>query len=177
MRLWIVLSVLWAVIIVGMFGLLIAQTYQDPDRPSVYYQLSDSAKSFYENSKEGEGPTYEATVHYADGTSTTIEFPLLTSTDFQEFETKVKGYAEGQGTHVHPAELDRFYSAVIQKNKDAEAASLEYRRALALESAKQRLNRATWVKTGFLVLFIPPLAILSFGYAIAWVRRGFQTAS
>lgn len=168
---------IWALIVIAFTTVLVLDTYEDPSRFSVVWELSDEAKSFYEESESDEGPTYIIDLTYEDGTSARVRFPLFESLDFQEFEGKINRHAEREGKRVSEAELRRFFSAVTQKNKEAEAASLEYRRAFALKSAEQRRDRLQFVQIAALVLIIPPLVLLSLGYGIAWIRRGFQTAS
>lgn len=174
-RLWLFLTAIWAVVVVGFAAIMAADTYDDPDGPWIVYRLSDDAKPFFKDSTNSDGPTFTVGLSFEDGTTNDISFPLLDSTDLQSLESKIRRFADREGKRISESEFRRFSSAVVQKNNEAEAASLQYRLAVAQQSMKQSDKRKTTFQIAALVLVVPPLVLLTFGFGIAWVRRGFHT--
>ena len=174
LRLWILISAIWGVGVIGIAAVSVADTFGDADGPWIKYGLSEKAKPFYENLEPDEkGPAYTIEFAYADGTKQGVRFPLLNDMEASEFDRKIKNLAVREGKKISDIELSRFVNEVSSKNAEAKEALAEYQREV--ESSAQRKvsdrRQTIWIST--LVLIVPPLIVLLLGHGIAWVRRGF----
>lgn len=174
MRLWILLTAIWAVIVIGIGVFVVTDSYGQVDGPWVVYGLSEKSKPFFQNLEADEkGPVYTVEFTYTDGTIQSIRFPMLEGIDLIEFQQKIRKLADEEGKEVTNKEIKRFLGAVSQKNSEAKLASSEYQREVKRRSEQKVKDRKQAIWVSALVCVVPPIIILVLGYGVAWVRKGF----
>jgi hypothetical protein len=174
LRLWILLTAIWAVIVIGIVSVVVVETYDDAEGPWIAYSLSEKSKPFFQNLEADEkGPAYTVEFTYKDGTVQGIRFPMLEGVDLIEFQKKINKLAANEGKEVSEKEIRRFLGEVSQKNSEAKSALAEYQQELERRREQKINDRKQAFFIGALVLVIPPIIILVLGYGIAWVRKGF----
>jgi len=99
-RLWIFISVFWAVIVVPVTAwIVIDDAQQSAEGPWIKYRLNDEARGFYEGLEgDEEGPAYTVVLEYDDGTEQSIRFTLLEKNIPEiDFEGKLNRLAQEEG--------------------------------------------------------------------------------
>lgn len=174
LRLWILLTSVWAVIVIGIATVMVVETYDEVEGPWIAYSLSEKAKPFFLNLEADEkGPAYTVEFTYTDGSTPSIRFPLLENVDLIGFEQKIKKLAVKEGKEVSEKEIRRFLDAVSQKNAEAKLALTEYQQEVERRGERKVNDRKQTIVIAALVLVVPPFVMVALGYGIAWVRRGF----
>lgn len=174
MRLWVLITAIWSVIVVGITTVIVIATFGDTEGPWIAHSLSDNAKPFFQNLESDEkGPAYTVEFSYTDGTKQSIRFPLLENVALVEFDRKIKNLAKKEGKSVSENEIRRFLDVLSKKNSEAKSALVEYRQEVENITNRKAGERMQAIGVGALVLVIPPVVLLLLGYGIAWVRRGF----
>ena len=174
MRLWVFLTALWAVIVIGIATFIVVDTYGEVDGPWVVYGLSEKSKPFFQNLDADEkGPVYTVQFSYTDGTTQSIRFPMLEGVDLIEFQQKIRKLADEEGKEVSDKEIKQFLGAVSQKNSEAKLASSEYQQEVKRRAEQKVRDRKQAIWVSALVCVVPPIITLVLGYGVAWVRKGF----
>jgi len=175
-RLWVLISIIWALIIIAISAIVIKDTYNIPNGPLIIYRLSYKSKVFYQDLEEDEkGPAYTVTFKYEDGTTQSVRCPLfvkpIEDIDFSEHLRKM---ALESGKKISDHEIELFISNVSKKNSSANSAKAEYeseREKVQKENIESRKNTFLF---STIAIIVPPIVILLIGYGVAWVRKGFK---
>jgi len=140
LRLWILLTSVWAVIVIGIATIIVVETYDEVEGSWVVYNLSEKAKPFFQNLKADEkGPTYTVEFTYTDGSTQSIRFPMLEGADLIELQQKIQKLAVKEAKEVSENEIRRFLGVVSQKNSEAKSALAEYQQEVERRS-EQKIN-------------------------------------
>ena len=177
-RLWILLTVIWALIVVSIATFIVIEdTYDNINGPWIKYRLSDQSKTFYEGLEEDEnGPAYTVSFTYEDGTEQAIRFPLIEKEISEiNFGEKLAKIAKESGRIVSSKEIDLFKEKVTLKNSQAAKAKEEFDSEIEKAKLENLRQRREIIYSSLAALFIPPIIFLFLGYGIAWVRRGFKS--
>lgn len=174
MRLWVLLSAIWAAFVIGITTVIVADSFGDVDGPWIVYSLSDKAKPYFQNLESDEkGPAYTVEFSYTDGTKQNIRFPLLEDAALVDLDRKIKNLAKQEGKNVSEIEISRFLNVVSRSNSEAKSALNEYQREIENGVARKANDRKQTFGVAALVLVVPLIILLLLGYGIAWVRKGF----
>lgn len=176
LRLWVLVSAIWLVIVVAFAALIAKDTFNDPDGPWIVYRLSDKAKGFYEGLEKNEkGPMFTVTFKYTDGETQQVRFPLLEKPIKDlELGKKLNKLAKEKGKMISPKVINKFLDDVAKSNKRAKLAKKEYESEVEKEHEKEITDRKNILKISLVSLIAPPIFLLLFGYGVAWVRKGFK---
>jgi|AntAceMinimDraft_3_1070362.scaffolds.fasta_scaffold59966_1 hypothetical protein len=176
-RLWIFISVFWAVIVVPVTAwIVIDDAQQSAEGPWIKYRLNDEARGFYEGLEgDEEGPAYTVVLEYDDGTEQSIRFTLLEKNIPEiDFEGKLNRLAQEEGKELGPEKIESFIERVIVKNEQAQKAKIAFDAAVKSEKARKIEQRRETIYIALAILAIPSLFLLFIGLGIGWVRRGFR---
>lgn len=174
MRLWVLISSIWAVTIICITAFAIVDTFKDPEGPWITYNLSDKAKPFFQDLKTDEkGPVYNVELAYTDGTKQIIRFPLLKNEEFGDIDRKIKDFARENGKSISESEVQRFLNVTFKQNSEANSALIEYKQQVENTMAISANERKKIIGVSLLAIGLPPIVLLLIGYGIAWVRKGF----
>lgn len=176
-RLWIFVSVFWAVIVVSVTSwTVIDDAQQSAEGPWIKYRLNDEARGFYEGLEGDEkGPMYTVVLEYEDGTEQSIRFTLLEKKISEiGFEDKLNQLAQEEGKALGSEKIDSFIERVIAKNEQAQKAKNAFDAAVKYEKAQSLEKRRETIYMALAILAIPPLLLLFVGVGITWVRNGFK---
>lgn len=177
LRLWVFVSLIWCIAVSAMATIVYKEIRDEPYASSVSNKISKEAKEFYSDLEDDEdGPKYMLTLSYSDGTELEFRLPLLEEpVEEKEFKSKILNIVDEDNATISKHELDRFYKAVLKRNKLALEAKEEYDQVyldLELVLKQEKLN---FIYVTLAIASVPVLLLIILGYSIAWVRAGFNS--
>jgi hypothetical protein len=166
MRLWIFMSVIWAVIVVSVTAwIVIEDAQQSAEGPWIKYSLNDESRSFYEGLEGDEkGPAYTIAFEYEDGTEQNIQFTLIDRKVSEiDFKGKLNELAQEEGKELSPHEIESFIEQVSAKNAQALKAKNAFDAAVEFEKARKVEKRKETIYMALTILVVPSLLFLLIG--------------
>jgi hypothetical protein len=173
-RLWIFSSVVW-LIALAFFAYQNYSPIRNIDEREVISALtSDAAQYFQEWSPEYQELSYTSSFIFTDGTQSTIRFPLLSESELDDIERRLRALSDRENKVVSESEMLRFVALVKAENEKASRAMQQFER-LSNEKIAEERDRHDRFIANMLALFIAfPAGSLLLGAGLGWVFRGFK---
>lgn len=172
MRLWVFVSVIWAIAVIVVTALMVADEGDITVHEStVVSQLSPESKVYFNH--DGDEAQYVISLVYDNGHIVNINFKHSDAIPDIDELSEALSLAEVGGGKVSREKVETFRQGALETQVHAKKAQEEFdTHALAIKKRKLgKRNDILLMGVGFLV--IPSLILLAFGYGVAWVRQGF----
>lgn len=172
LRLWVFISVIWAVIVVFLAALLMREDWHKaPDYSAALKHVSDETLIFYRDF--GPSPEMTVPVSFSDGSKTTVHLDLSNPINIESISSMIEISVDNHNRKALPGEVSRI-TKEAEKRKALLKAAIDDMEA-GIKQA-MRKNQREMVTLVIAIVVIPSSILLVVGSGFAWVRRGFAVS-
>ncbi len=174
LRGWVLLTAMWACVVVLYTAAEIRDTFYEPSPSSLLPYLSQDTQTFFHTAIEDDDGNLvvQVPITYSDGSTDIILLPYVNEIGLVEFRNQIKSMTQRTGKTITGMESQKAYFKFQAANSFRQAAVKEYDTRLDDIHARNVEKRMMALLSGLLALVIPPGLLLLLGYAVVWVIKG-----